>query len=176
MSAFRTQLTSAGLPLAILAAFFIVSLQGCAPAPPILSGVKLPRQTVEQLRPGNTTKAEVLDWFGMPLSIAKKGETLTISRESAWLTGGVADRGIHTIRTFSFYQVDADTFFEMFSTKRKITDHHRIYYYYDSVSIQFMVTAIVYQHEHAHTYKDQLWLLLDEETGIVEDYVFRKGL
>ena len=166
MSAFRRQLTLARSPLAILAVFFVVLLQGC-PSLPIRSGVQLPQETVEQLQPGKTTKAEVLDWFGMPLSIAKKGETLTIFRESAWVAGG-------GIRPSSYYQVDADTFFELFSAKRKITDRHRIYYYYHSVSTKFAIIAIVYNRESAHTRKDQLWLLMDEETGIVEDYVFRK--
>ena len=153
---------------AVPAALLILSLQACIPAPSFRSGVPLPQKTVDQLQAGRTTKAEVLEWFGMPLSIAAKGETLTISRGPEWAAEG-------GVRHAHYEKVDADTFFELFSTKHAITDRDRIYYYYDTVSSKYAVVLAVYINETANTRSDRLWVLVDEETGLVEDYVFRKA-
>jgi len=164
----RSKMAPAYPPVAILAAFLLVSLQGCVPAFPFLSGVPLPQKTVDEVQPGKTTRSEVLEWFGMPLSIAKKGEVLRIPHGPEWAAGGVRPAG--------YNQVDADAFFELFSTKHKITDHQRIYYYFSSLSTKYGVVLAVYVHESANTRVDRLWLLIDEETGLVDDYVFRKEL
>ena len=153
---------------AVPAALLILSLQGCVPAPSFHSGVRLPQKTVDQLQAGITTKAELLEWFGLPLSVAAKGETLTIPRGQEWVGSGT--------RFASYENVDADTFFELFATKNAITERDRIYYYHHTVSSKYGVVIAVYVHETVNTRSDRLWVLVDEETGLVKDYVFRKAL
>ena len=154
--------------LCAAAALPVLSLQGCVPAPSFHSGLPLPQKTVDGLQAGKTTKAELLEWFGLPLSIAVKGETLTIPLGPEWFGSGV--------RHARYEQVDADTFFELFSSKHSITDHDRIYYYHRTVSSKYAVVLAVYLNETVNTRSDRLWVLVDEETGLVEDFFFRKEL
>ena len=144
----------------------VCCLQGCVPNFPLVSGANLDEQKIAKIRPGKTTRSEVLESFGLPLSIAKKGETLTVSAERAW----VGSR----IRAPGFDPVDADAFYELFSANHKITDRHRVYYYYHAISTKWAAVVIFYVYKSAHTRKDRLWVLINEETGIAEDYAYRK--
>jgi hypothetical protein len=151
----------------LLAALLTVMLQACAPALPLSSGVSLSEARVQRLQPGNTSKHEVLELFGMPLSIAKKGEVLTVSRGSEYKAGGSG------VEHAGLYLVPADTFFELFTPKHRMAEHHRIYYYYDAVSNKHLLMLGVYYRESSSTRSDQLWILINEQTGLVEDFVFR---
>ena len=165
---------SAGLKAALVAfstavpaALLVLSLQGCIPAPSFRFGVPLPQETVDRLQSGKTTRAEVLEWFGMPLAIAAKGEALTIPHGPEWVGSGA--------RYASYENVDADSFFELFSTKHAINDRDRIYYYFYTVSSKQAIVLAVYINETVNTRSDRLWVMIDEETGLVEDYAFRKA-
>lgn len=166
MSSVQKKAALAVLAHAVPAALLISSLQGCVSLPSI-SGVPLLHKTVNQLQAGKTTRAEVLKWFGPPLSIVTKGETLTIVH-------GAPSRPGSMVAEASYETVQADTFFELFSTKHTITDRDRIYYYQYAVSYKYTVFLLVYMNETANTRSDRLWVLIDEQTGLVEDYVFRK--
>ena len=147
----------------------VILAQGCVPAPPVITGPVLPRENIEKIQPGKTKKTEILEWFGLPMAIGAKGATLTILRESAWVGEALGGK----IRRGGYYQAEADTFFELFSSKHKIVEQHRVYYYYRAVSTQFGFFAALAIYETRKTRFDKLWLLINEETGVVEDYVFR---
>lgn len=153
------------LPLAV-AGFIIIFLWGCAPCIPVSTGRPLEDGKILRIQPGKTTKEAVIEWFGTPMAIAIQGEILKIQTEASWAKN--MPRGGY------YFEIDSDTFFELFSSKHELTEYHRIYYYYHAVSTKYAVILVVAAHERGKTVIDKLWILVNEETGIVEDYVFRK--
>jgi hypothetical protein len=99
---------------------------------------------VKEIRSGKTTKEEVLDLFGPPTAIARKGKVMTLPPPGHLKAG--------------FIEVDSETFFEPFSLKFENTDEHIVYYYY---------------HPTVWGSESRLWLYINETNGIVEDYIFR---
>jgi len=43
-----------------------------------------------------------------------------------------------------YFEIDSDTFFELFSSKHELTEYHRIYYYYRAVSTKGAVILLLY--------------------------------
>ena len=99
---------------------------------------------VKEIRSGETTKEEILDLFGPPTAIARKGKVMTLPPPGQLKAG--------------FIEVDSETFFEPFSLKFKNMEEHIIYYYY---------------HPTVWGSESRLWLYINETNGIVEDYIFR---
>jgi len=60
--------------------------------------------------------------------------------------------------------------FELFSSKHKITEDHRIYVY---TFTEFKVRGYPFG-AGSHSLSDKLLILVNEKTGIVEDYIFSK--
>ena len=73
------------------------------------------------------------------------------------------------------YSFDADTFYELFPASRGSDDFRRIYYYRHVVSRKMIVFMVLALYETGDTESDRLWVLVNEKTGIVEDYAFRKS-
>ena len=138
----------------LLTSLAVVLLVGCVPVPPItVSGLPLPQEAVARIEPRETKKTQILEWFGPPTAIVAKGDRLPITGD----------------------QTEAASFFELFSSKHTISDYHRVYYYYHAVMKKQAVVLAVYIHEKTSINIDKLWVLVNEETGIVEDYVFRRS-
>jgi hypothetical protein len=146
--------------------------QGCAPILPYTSGAPVPKATVSAMQPGKTTKYELLEHFGMPLSIAKKGETVLIPRGKEHSTG--SSPGVGTVILARFESVSGDALFEAFSS-RPIGPEHRVYYYGHSISTKRSLVMFTYIREWAETTTDELWVLVNEKNGIVEDFLYRPG-
>lgn len=72
--------------------------------------------------------------------------------------------------------VESDTFFELFAPEVELTEYHRVYYFYFSESRELMFFLILAMYDQIDTKFDKLWLLVDEKTGIVEDYFFKQGI
>lgn len=104
----------------------------------------LEEDSVKEIKPWATTKEEILDLFGPPTAIARKGKVMTFP-PPGYLKAG-------------FVEVDSETFFVPFSLKFKNTDGHIVYYYY---------------HPTVWGSESRLWLYINETNGIVEDYIFR---
>lgn len=153
------------LPLAV-AGFIIIFLWGCVPAPLVTTGRPLKDEKIIRIQPGKTTKEDIIEWFGAPMAIAVQGEILKIQAEASWAKN--MPRGGY------YFEIDSDTFFELFSSKHELTEYHRIYYYYRAVSKKGFLILLLYLYDSGKTVIDKLWILVNEETGIVEDYVFRK--
>ena len=103
---------------------------------------------VERIQRGETIKDEILQWFGPPLAMARKGEP------------GEAP----TANPARF-----DSFFEPFSERYAIGEHHVVYYYQSqrSRTVQGLMTR-------QSSVTDRLWILLDGRRGTVVDYVLKQ--
>ena len=106
--------------------------------------VPLEKDFVDEIKPWVTTKEEILNLFGPPTAIARKGKVMTLPPPGHLKAG--------------FVEVDSETFFEPFSLKFENTDEHIVYYYY---------------HPTVWGSESRLWLYINETNGIVEDYIFR---
>lgn len=117
---------------------------------------------IRKITPGTTTKQEILDWFGPPIAVARSGEVMKIPAPGPLKEGS--------------QDVQADTFFELFSSKHSLTEQHIIYYYYDSemkgteVLVLFFAGIV-----KARVAENKLWLLIDDRTGMIVDYIFKKA-
>ncbi len=127
-----------------------------------LTGDPLPEKQVKQIVPGMTTKQQILDWFGPPLAVARKGAIMKIPSLGPKKT--------------EYQDVQADSFLELFSSKYALTERH-IVYYYPATDIKSSETLFVFLDTIDHkVVTDRLWILIDDGTGIVVDYVYRKAL
>ena len=73
-------------------------------------------------------------------------------------------------------EVPSEAFFELFSTGRALRDTE-VVYYYDSSRLKatgvLVIPVIGGGYHTSETVVERLWLLIDDRTGIVEDYVYR---
>jgi hypothetical protein len=138
---------------ALLAALFL----GCA-----TTGTAIRTERVKSIVPGKSTKSDLLDMFGAPMTVASRDEILTLS--------STAIMGKPFSNRFS-YRLRADTFFALFPP---VDEYRRIYYYYHAVSYKYPVWYVLYFGENGKTKIDRLWVLVNEQTGIVEDYAFKR--
>ena len=122
----------------------------------------LQEKQIAQIKPGTTTKQQVLDWFGPPAAVARKSSDLKVPDKISEKAGSQA--------------VQADTFFDLFSAKHALTEHH-IIYYYSATEIKAMSTMVVaVATSDSSTLTDRLWVLIDNRTGTVVDFIYRKAL
>lgn len=146
------------------------ALMGCCifPVPSHHTGNRISDQQIKTIQPGKTTKQEIIALFGAPMGIAVQGEATTVLAPTEYRYGpsGIQHRGSR--------EVQADTLFELFSVRHSYTDYDRIYYYYDASSSKIVYWFLFYVYESGNTKVDQLWVLMNEKTGIVEDYVYRQ--
>jgi len=71
-------------------------------------------------------------------------------------------------------EVDSELIFELFSEKHEIGDHHIIYFYYSigTHSGGIMAFPLLFVGSGSVNI-DRLWILINQKTHRVEDYVFR---
>lgn len=93
------------------------------------------------------------------------GEILTVQELNRW--------GSENISQGNYETVDTDAAFAFFTEEHKITTDHRIYYYYSAVSWKVGMIGPFVIHEISDTETQRLWVLLNERTGLVEDYAYR---
>lgn len=153
------------MSLAVL--FLTGCLSGCVPAIPWYGGTKIEKKDIITIIPGKTSKYEAIEKLGAPIAIAKMGERLPIPMESYWVPG-------LNLHTPGQYEINSDTFFELFSTEHEFNEYHRVYYYYRSKSSGGTVILLLIFYESYRLSIDKLWLLVNEKTGVVEDIRFKK--
>ncbi len=139
---------------------------GCVPAIPLRTGVYLKDSEVAQIAPRRTTKKELFELLGAPMAIVANGETASIPSPTVWRGGGIQHGG--------YQEIQADAVFELFS-QHALTEYHRVYYYFYAVSQHTAIILVLAVLESSDTDIDKLWVLVNERTGVVEDYVFRKA-
>lgn len=111
-------------------------------------------QNVGKIEAGLTTKKQVLDWFGPPAGIARKGQE---------------DKIIPVLRA------RAETLLELFSARRPLIESD-IVYYYRNLSLETRGGAVFFaMHASRSAQTQELWILIDDRSGIVRDYVTKGG-
>ena len=115
---------------------------------------------IKMILPGKTTKQEILLWFGPPLAIAKKGKVMKIPPPA----GGEECPN----------EVRSETFLELFSSKHELTGYHRVYYYHYAEAETEPVYFAYADRAEKKLVITKLWILINQQTGIVEDHIFSR--
>lgn len=111
-------------------------------------------EEIERIHLGKTTKEEILDWFGPPNAMATKGKIFQFASSSA-------DSKAEPISN--------EILSELFSGKHQLANHHSVYFYSTSGISVFKGLFI----EDTSPDINKLWVLVNQESGLVEDYVYR---
>ena len=149
--------------LAVFAVLGALCLAGCFVARErVLADEALPGEHIRGIRRGVTTKQEILERFGPPAAIARRGTTM------AYPLPGSGKRGR--------IDIPSDAWLELFSTGRTLHDTD-IVYYYDASRLKatgVLIIPLVGGGYHSmEMVVERLWVLVDDRAGVVEDYVFR---
>jgi hypothetical protein len=125
------------------------------------TGESFQEKQIAQVKPGTTTKQQILDWFGPPAAMARQDSAQKIPAAGSEKAGN--------------QDVQVDTFLELFSSKNVLTEHHIVYYYTATEIRSSQVWVIVAGTTDKKVSTDRLWVLIDDRTGTVVDYIFRKA-
>lgn len=151
----------------VLLALYLCLLPGCLTLFKY-SGSEIKAAHVAKIQPGITLKRDALEWFGFPMTISARDEIVVVPKAS------VPDKEYRVPRRQTV--VNSDVFFDLFVSEVEFTKYHRVYYFHFSESRNLMFFLFVAKYDRIDTRFDKLWLLVDERTGIVEDYFFREGI
>lgn len=143
----------------------VLILSGCMPVFPKNDGMEIPYSRVADIQPGITMREQLQDWFGTPIAIAAQGEIVKIRQPKHWAPG---PRIVQSVDQ----QLQSDTLFELFKDKHQLESGHRVYYYFHSTSKMHAWFLGLYINEKAWVEVDKLWVLVNEDTGLVESYVY----
>lgn len=119
---------------------------------------------VAAIRPGVTTRFELLEAFGPPRAVARQGTTMTFPPPGGWRPGGES--------------VPSEAFLDLFKAKRPLRPSEVVFYYEASVRKEtgFLVFPLVGGGiVTKEAVVDRLFLLVDEGTGRVEDVILRRA-
>jgi len=143
------------LPLAglAMALFFLAS---CAIAT-VKADEHFDEALVKQIQPGVTTRAEVTRMFGIPVAVARQGEEVRYPAPD--------------IRKAGYRTAPGDVFLDLFTPKHAIGPNHRVYYYY-SVKLKTSSVFAGVTVNNSELTTDELWILIDDTSGQVVDYIF----
>lgn len=134
-----------------------------------LNGCHTGRYTIEEpfgeeqlkrIQKGVTIKSDIIKWFGPPPGISRRGEVMVLPFA---LSGRII---------FEKVPLDLNEIIkpqkvnEFFASRHEIADHHIIYCYYYIKELQILFYRKLFIHN--------LWLLINKENGLVEDYLLRK--
>ncbi len=154
-----------------IAGLALLSATGCVvPAFPFKTGEPIREEQVATISPGMTTKQDLLERLGPPTAIVAQHEIVAIPASFAWNAGPATSFKMIARE----YRFQADTFFELFASGGGPDEYHRIYYYDYVVSTRTSHMFVVAFYDSGTIETDRLWVLVNEKTGIVEDYVFKK--
>ena len=109
----------------------------------------LDRGLIEKIRPRTTTAAEILQWFGPPAMIARQSSAQHASA------------------------ADTAPLLELFAAKRPLGDQHVVYFYHSAARREVAGGVLLAAGVHSRAVVDRLWILIDKQSGLVDDYVFR---
>lgn len=147
----------------VLGLLAVLGAGGCVPAIPFTTGEALREEGVAAITPGTTTKRQLFERLGAPSAILGSDEVAVMASPVTWTS-------IYENRTF--YTFKSDTFFGLFP--KGLDEYRRIYYYEHVKSGKIGFILVLGLYESGYTDTDRLWILMNEKTGIVEDYAFKK--
>jgi hypothetical protein len=139
-----------------LAAVFTACLCGCAVVGErFVFEEPLAEKQVRMIKNGETTRKEILDWFGPPLAVARPGTVLKVPLPGPIKSGSE--------------EVKAEAFFERFSGIPGIMKDHVIYYYSGSAAVW---SDLCFYNGCIPTTPSlevrRYWILIDEHEGRVK--------
>lgn len=116
-------------------------------------GVKIDESLVAKIERGKTTRADVLKWFGTPSRILTYEPKVTSVGASKETVAGSTVRG-----------------------ELSVTANQEVYIWEYEVkkSVETMMALRAYVGTEVHEAKDSLTVFINRETGIVEDFGFRR--
>lgn len=132
-------------------------------------GTDIPPAKVAEIVSGTTSKYDLIEAFGAPLVIARQNEELEI--ESALPDIIFADPASSAL-PLSSVKVNSNVYFELFRDKQALFPYHRVYYFRHHQSTGYLLYALIWFHDGGGTTSENLWALVDERNGRVEDYFF----
>jgi hypothetical protein len=128
-----------------------------------LADEPIEKKRVERISPGQTSIREVLTWLGPPAAIARNGKTVIFPPPSPGKSGSL--------------EMNSDAFFELFPPGRALREEEVVYYYdasrKSSLGGLVIMILINFGGQTDRVKVERLWLLVDEKTGTIEDYVYR---
>lgn len=128
-----------------------------------LADEPIEKKRVERISPGQTSVREVLTRLGPPVAIARSERTVIFPPPSIGRSG--------------YLEMNSDAFFELFSPGRALRKEEVVYYYdasrKSSLGGLVIMILINFGGQTDRVKVERLWLLVDEKTGIIEDYVYR---
>jgi hypothetical protein len=93
-----------GPRVALLLALAWIACAGCIQAR-LVDGNEVPDERVAQIRPGETTKDQILDWFGAPEAATDPGELRRLLEESEVLPEDVLEMPLADVLVFELTEV-----------------------------------------------------------------------
>lgn len=157
---------------------FGVSLAGCMIAPhSFTQGRPIADNKVTLIQKGKTSKDEIIGWFGVPTTIIKKGdqarkESTSVTASSPTSVLPYFTPGVQGTPTG---EVASEQLFSLFSSKNKIKESNVIYYYAYTITKGSSLGLLFINTTDSHAVTDKLLILIDEEKGVVEDFILSKG-
>jgi hypothetical protein len=130
----------------------------------------LTKEMAKDIKPGITTRMNILEWFGPPGVLAR-------------MEGVVPFPALETEHG-EVREIDSKVFFKYFLERHSISDHHAVYYYFnegediDGVSIPIPLGTLLLSlpATSGDLLFSELWILVNRKTEKVEDYVFLEGV
>jgi len=111
------------------------------------------------LRPGITTRQDVIKALGPPLTLARQGGKIIVYPDEVIPRGGT--------------ETSSDVYFEIFRDRYELRDDYIIYYYQSVVGSTGTMVVVAAGSTDIKAYVSKLWVLIDDRTGKVIDYEFR---
>ncbi|MEN8302454.1 MAG: hypothetical protein ABFQ64_00115 [Campylobacterota bacterium] len=124
-------------------------------------GGQLDVKKFKNIKLNEMSKQEVIDVLGPPTAIARKnGSVMYIPNPST----GSADAK------------QPEVFLELFSMKQTLGEEYMVYYYHSITQSGLDVAILlpIIGHGSSETTFERLWILINERTKKVEDYIFKE--
>jgi hypothetical protein len=118
-------------------------------------GEPLDPEKMESIRPGTTRQSEILEWFGPPTALLRPGKSVELGPPRA-------------------ETLDYDNAFLLFAEHHEPGPEMAVYYYRHLSTSRAGAFVVAVVSASMTIERERLWILIDEHTRRVVDYVFRE--
>jgi hypothetical protein len=130
------------------------------------SGRRLDAALLHEIIPEQMGKDGLYTLCGWPSAIILPDDTASLRIVPPLAAATPLSRGV--------YRVDTAAYYELFARRRTLGEAHQIVYYEHLTSHKFFWMLLILYYSQGEATADRLWVLVNEETGLVEDYAFKK--
>ncbi len=163
-------MTAARFPRSLGAALALLVSAGCVfPAVSHRTGRALEPEAIAAVQPGRTTKRDLFALLGPPMAIASPDEVVAIESPA----GMIGEGGMCRLVPGGVYRVSAEAWFERFPAHPPRPGVERVYYWYSWESSGWNWYLLLGLYASCHNAVREVWVLLDEDAGTVEDVAAR---